>query len=157
MAMYCICPTCKQSQAQPNNIVQGPIEQIKGARVGMLPGWTLAHWSGKNFTIMESIEIHDFHQLGHKLRVGVSFYLYQEALPVAIPQQLRLMGLGGGNRYTINDTLGNEMKVFYKGNEAANPAEVTVCLGCGGSITFNGARQATDFMEKPEKLPILSK
>jgi hypothetical protein len=121
----------------------------------MLPGWTLAHWSRVDFTTMESIEIHDFWQLGHKLRVGVSFYLYQGAVPAARPRQLSDMGLGGGRRYTIDHTLGNEMEVFYKGNEAANPAEVAINLGCGGSITFNAARQATDFEQRPT-VPILT-
>lgn len=154
MARYCTCPICTQSPAQPNNIVPGPVEQIRGARVGMLPGWTLAHWSRADFASMTSIEIHDFWQLGHKLRVGVSFYLYQEAAPAVGPRQLFAMGLGGGRRYTIDHTLGNEMEVFYKGNVAANPAEVTINLGCGGSITFNAARQATDFDQRLT-LPIL--
>ncbi|MES2264587.1 MAG: hypothetical protein V4724_39315 [Pseudomonadota bacterium] len=121
------------------------METISGARVIMQPGWTLAHWSGANFAAMTSIEIHNFQQLGHKLRVGASFYLYTGAVPGARPQQLALMGLGGGNRYTIDHVIGNQLEVFYKGNNAANPAEVTVRLGCGGTIAFNGARQATGF------------
>jgi hypothetical protein len=111
----------------------------------MQPGWTLAHWSGANFSDMTSIEIHNFQQLGHKLRVGASFYLYTAAPPIPRPRQLALQGLGGGNRYTIGHVIGNQLEVFYKGNTAANPAEVTVRLGCGGTITFNAARQATAF------------
>jgi hypothetical protein len=145
MTRYCTCPTCAQSPAQPNNIVQGGMELIAGARVVMQAGWTLAHWSGVNFTDMHTIEIHDFQQLGHKLRVGASFYLYTGAVPAARPAQLSLMGLGGPNRYTIDHLIGNQLEVFYKGTAAANPSEVTVRLGCGGTITFNGARQATGF------------
>ena len=121
----------------------------------MQPGWTLVHWSSADFINMESIEIHDFQQLGHKLRAGVSFYLYQGPVPAGLPRQLLLMGLGGNRRYTIDHTLGNQMEVFYKVNAAANPAEVTVNLGCGGSITFNGARQATGF-NPTVNLPIIT-
>ena len=155
MAMYCTCAICRQSAAQPNGIVQGPLEQILGAPVQMQPGWTLAHWSGRRFDTMRSIEIHDFVRLEHKLRAGVSFYLYQEDAPAALPAQLRLLGLGGGYRYTIGHTLGNQMSIFYKGNAAANPAEVTVNLGCGGSITFDGDRQALRFNATDHK-PILT-
>ncbi len=145
MARYCSCPICKRSPAQPNNIVPGPVEQIRGARVVMAPGWTLAHWSRADFITMQSTEYHDFWQLGHKLRVGASFYLYHGAAPAARPPQLRFMGLAGGHRYTIDHILGNQMDVFYKGSALANPWEVTVNLGCGGSITFDAARRATGF------------
>ena len=111
----------------------------------MQAGWTLAHWSGRRFGTMQSIEIHDFVHLEHKLRVGVSFYLYKGAAPAGMPPGLQLMGLGGGYRYTIDHTLGNQMPIFYKDDAAATPAEVTIKLGCGGSITFNAARQAAAF------------
>jgi hypothetical protein len=118
------------------------METIGGARVVMQPGWTLAHWSGANFTDMCSIEIHNFVQAGHKLRVGASFYLYTGAVPLQKPAQLSLLGLGGPNRYTIDHLIGNQLEIYRKGN-GNNPAEVTVWLGCGGTITFNPARQAT--------------
>lgn len=147
MAQYCTCPICALSVARPaNNPPQGPIEQIQGARVVMQAGWTLAHWSGAVFNVMSSVEIHDFQQQEHKLRVGASFYLYQGAAPNGRPAQLRLMGLGGANLYTIDSVLGNQMEIFYKANNGGgNPAEVTARLDCGGSITFNNARQATAF------------
>lgn len=155
MARYCTCAICSNSTARPNNLVPGPVEQIRGGRVEMQAGWTLAHWSGANFNIMHSIEIHDFVQLEHKLRVGVSFYLYKEAAPAGRPPGLQRMGLGGGYRYTIDHNFGNQMPIFYKGNAAANPAEVTVNLGCGGSITFDGDRQALRFNATDHK-PILT-
>ncbi|WP_295580019.1 hypothetical protein [uncultured Lamprocystis sp.] len=104
---------------------------------------------------MLSVEIHQFVQLGHKFRVGASFYLYQGALPKSRPQQLQLLDLGGNKRYTINHTLGNQMSVFYKGSNLADPAEVTIVLGCGGSITFDGTRQATGFnaTTRPKRRP----
>ena len=145
MARYCTCAICGNSTARPNNIVPGPVEQIRGGRVEMQAGWTLAHWSGANFNIMHSIEIHDFVRLEHKLRVGVSFYLYRGPAPAGGPPELAIMGLGGGYRYTIDHNWGNQMATFYKGNPAANRPEVTVQLGCGGSITFDAARQATGF------------
>lgn len=145
MTQYCTCPTCAQSPARPAAIVQAQMETISGARVVMQPGWTLAHWSGADFANMCSIEIHNFVQLGHKLRVGSSFYLFTGPVPNQMPQGLNLMGLGGPNRYTVDSVLGNQMEVFYKGNGQANPAEVAVRLGCGGTISFNQARQATAF------------
>jgi hypothetical protein len=145
MAQYCTCVTCTQSPARPAQFVQGPIEAIQGARVVMQPGWTLAHWSSVNFVNMTSVEIHNFQRQGHKLRIGASFYLYTGVVPAGRPQQLALMGLGGGYRYTINYVIGNQLEVFYKSNVVGNPAEVTVRLGCGGTITFDGGRQATQF------------
>jgi len=152
MAMYCICEVCKQSQASPSaGMVQGPLEQIPGEKVKMNPGWTLVHWSGKEFDTMKSTEIHDFFVLRHELRVGVSFYLYKGAAPNALPNQFSRLGLGGGYRYTIDPTLGNKMQIYYKGDSNHNPAEVTVKLGCGGTITFNQARQATIYNPSDRK------
>lgn len=145
MAQYCTCPICVLSPARPAQFVQGPIEAIQGAKVIMQPGWTLAHWSPARFTDMTSIEIHNFQQLGYRLRVGVSFYLYKGPPQRSLSPALVRMGIGGSYRYTIDHLIGNRLEVFYKSSEKADPAEVTVNLGCGGTITFDANRQATDF------------
>ncbi|MBN6152400.1 hypothetical protein JR065_18840 [Xanthomonas sp. AmX2] len=144
MTQYCICATCTGSAAQPAERAQGQMESIQGAQVAMQQGWTLAHWSAADFATMCSTEIHNFQQPGHKLRVGASFYLYQGNAPNVRPQQLRLLGLGGNHRYTIDYAASHGLEIFYKTNAAANPAEVAVILGCGGTITFDQqTRQAT--------------
>jgi hypothetical protein len=156
MAMYCICEECKKSKATPSaGMVQGPIEQIRGQKVEMKDSWTLAHWSGKKFTEMVSREIHEFFVLEHQLRVGVSLYLYRGAAPPAPPNQFSRLGLAGGNRYTIDHTLANNMEIYYKSDPNHNPAEVTVVLGCGGKITFDDRQRATDYKPNKDKCPHL--
>ncbi len=155
MTMYCTCAVCQQSPAQPNAVVQGRAEIIPGALINMAPGWTLAHWSAANFNQMLSTEIHDFQQIGHKFRVGASFYLYQGPAPDNMPNQLGLMGLGGQNRYTIDHNVANaNLRVYTK--TQGNPQEVAVVLGCGGSIAFDGNRAATGAVTNPDNLPILT-
>ena len=144
MTQYCSCATCQASVAQPAERVQDRMETIQGARVAMQPGWILAHWSSANFTVMESTEIHNFMRLGHKYRVGASFYLYKAPPPANQPAQLQLMGLGGNNRYTIDHVIAGQLDIYYKVGPNSNPAEVAVILGCGGTITFDqNTRQAT--------------
>ena len=149
MAMYCTCATCLAQPGQPNNVVQADAEHIPEERVYMEAGWTLCHWSSRPFQTMQSREIHHFVQLEHKLRVGVSFYVFKEPVPMARPHGLAMFGLGGGVRYTIGPVLGNQMHIFYKGNALANPREVAIYLGCGGSITFDNSspKSATGFQE----------
>ncbi len=157
MAMYCTCNTCRAQGGQPHNIVPGDAEHIPGERVYMQEGWMLCHWSSRDFQMMQSREIHHFVRLEHKLRVGVSFYLYKGPVPIAQPQGLSMVGLGGRFRYTIGPHLGNRMKIYYKGNALANPREVAVCLGCGGSITFDDSspKSATNFQDTDVR-PVLT-
>jgi hypothetical protein len=134
MTMYCTCSTCRQSPAKPAAMTQAEMEIISGAKVEMKEDWVLAHWSKVDFSEMNSIEIHNFHQKGYKPLIGASFYLYTNTPPSSRPKQLQLQGLGGNKRYTINYSQGRAMEIYYKGSADANPAEVTVVLGCGGSI-----------------------
>ncbi len=137
-------------------MVQGPIEQIRGKKVEMEAGWTMVHWSGNKFDKMVSTEIHEFSNLDPKLSVGVSFYLHKGAPPANQPKGLKLAGIGGGYRYTIDPTLGNKMQIYYKTDPNNNPAEVTVKLGCGGTITFNQDRKATGY-NQTNKNPVIKK
>lgn len=142
MAYYCTCNKCKKSPAQPARLTPGPVEQVTGNRVQMQPEWTLAHWSGVNFDQMLSTEIHNFIIKGNKPMVGCSFYLYKGQAAASKPRQLKLLGLGGNNRYTINSDIGHQLEMYYKGRETDNPVEVTVVVGCGGSIRFNQQKEA---------------
>jgi hypothetical protein len=112
----------------------------------MEEGWVLIHWSNANFSELTSTEVHNFLQAGPRLQVGASFYLYkkQECVPDGIPAQLRMMGLGGANRYVVGPEIGNQLRAYYKPKSAGgDEVEVTVILGCGGRIMFNSQRQAT--------------
>jgi hypothetical protein len=102
---------------------------------------------------MKTIEILKFVQEGHKLRTGCSFYYYLGAAPAAAPNQLSMMGLGGGYRYTIDHVLGNTMTIYQK--VAGNPLEVSVLVGCGGDITFD-ERRGVAYHPVVDQTPILT-
>lgn len=138
MTMYCTCKTCKQLPIKRHGS-QGSMEVIQGSFVMMEPGWTLAHWGPVNFQRLYSTEIHRFINLGDKPMVGASFYLFKGLAPDVPPKEFSMLQIGGGCRYTIDSVLGNQMNVLYK-FRIGNLREVTVALGCGGYITFNGRK-----------------
>ena len=139
MAKHCTCTTCKKSPAKPKSrdAKSAQPEQIEGAKVEMKDGWTLAHWSDREFRNLYSTEFHNFVQLGDMCWVGASFFLFTTPdVPSEIPKSLVLLNLGGDKRYTIGAEIGKRLDVFYKSRNPGNPPEVAVRLGCGGSITF---------------------
>lgn len=157
MVMYCTCIDCLPGPGQPNAVIVGEAEPIRGALTVIQAGWTLAHWSANDFNLMRSREIHCFHQGQHQFRVGASFYLYHGGVvPLAAPQQLAVMGLGGPIRYTINQAVAEAtgLQVYVKTPGA--PSEVAVILGCAGSIAFDAAHQATGATIHPARAPILT-
>ncbi|MEE2837045.1 MAG: hypothetical protein VYB65_13585 [Myxococcota bacterium] len=154
MTMYCNCSVCSVSPAQPNTIVQGRAELIPGAPLAMEPGSVLAHWSGAKFDTMQSIEIHAFQQRGHCLRTGSSFYYYRDGAPRLMPAQLKMLGLGGRIRYTVGAEFGGTLQVYQK--VQGQPQEVTVMLGCGGTLSFNADREATGYAPNLDATPRLT-
>jgi len=138
MAQYCVCSTCQNSPAQPNELILGNPEIVSGSPVFLAPGDTLVHWSGGRFSSILSTEIADIQATGTKM-VCASFYLYRSGtpLPTRCPGSLTSFGLAGQYRYTIDNSIGN-IPIFLKSNTPANPAEVVVILGCGGSLSYAG-------------------
>lgn len=149
MTMYCTCSICTSSPVKPNGD-QGKAEVIEGDALEMRDNWMLVHWSKADFTRMLSTEIHYFKRLGHKFRVGSSFYLYRTQPPERMPGGFKQLGLGGRRRYTIGPDLARQMTVYLKGTSTANPAEVAVMLGCGGSITFDQNGTGTGYGPTPD-------
>ncbi|MFD2178073.1 hypothetical protein [Veronia pacifica] len=143
MAYFCSCNKCKASPAKPKSGTKSPIEEVSGFKVNMIEGWVLVHWSGAKFEQMFSTEVHNFKTRGNHM-VGSSFFLCKHGIPAGIPKSLSLLGLGGSQKYTIDSEIGNQLEVYYKGNktEIDTYPEVTVVLGCGGSIGFNDQNEA---------------
>jgi len=138
MAQYCVCSTCQHSPAQPNTLILGNPEIVSGAPVFLGPGDTLVHWGRARYPSILSTEIAHIQPLAIKV-VCASFYLYRNGtpLPTRCPTSLTALGIAGQYRYTIDNNIGN-VPIFLKSNTPANPAEVVVVLGCGGSIAYPG-------------------